>query len=554
MKITTSGLSTTIMIFLLGIAIFVVFCAVVVLSLTPPVARDALIHHLAIPKLWLKNGGFYETSWASYSYYPMNLDLLYLIPLYFQNDIIPNFIHMAFGLGTAFLIYAYIKNMRGHLAGLFGAFIFISTPVVIRMSTVAYVDLGLTFFVTASVFSFVRWRKSQYEDRKWLLISALAMGLALGVKYNALIVWLFLSFAVVFVYSRDTSRQIPALKEGVLYFAVSLIVFSPWLVKNYMLTGNPLYPLFSGIFNIFNTDSANGAFSLASGKNYIGIFKIREMMYGESFWETLLTPIRFFFQGQDNSDRFFDGVLNPLLIIFVPFAFLKRAYSKNNLLLLFLSIFIILMTFFLDHLRVRYILPAIPFLTVLTVIGIFNIQDWAAGKSFPFRHAVTTALLCLIVFLAGKNFFYLNNYFETVRPLNYVLGSESRDDYIKRHVQSYSAISFINKNTPSESRIRLILLAGRGYYLNRYYEEDGSFGMDIIRKLVEKSGDEKALRQFLQKLDCTHLLVNQILVNRFVKINYGEQTARKLYEQINEVTKKVYEGEGHAVYQINAPL
>jgi len=55
----------------------------VLLCLTPPVSRDALIHHLAIPKLWIRHGGFIETPWADYSYFPMNVDLLYLVPLLF---------------------------------------------------------------------------------------------------------------------------------------------------------------------------------------------------------------------------------------------------------------------------------------------------------------------------------------------------------------------------------------------------------------------------------------------------------------------------------------
>ena len=85
----------------------------IILNLTPPIARDALIHHLAIPKLWLLNGGFYEIKWADFSYYPMNVDLLYLIPLYFHNDFIANFIHMGFGIGTALLVYHYLNNKIG---------------------------------------------------------------------------------------------------------------------------------------------------------------------------------------------------------------------------------------------------------------------------------------------------------------------------------------------------------------------------------------------------------------------------------------------------------
>jgi hypothetical protein len=136
-----------------------------IINLTPPIARDALIHHLAIPKLWLKNGGFYDIKWADFSYFPMNIDLLYIIPLYFNKDFIANFIDMGFGIGTALMVYQYLNNKMNHIAGLLGILVFLSTPIVIRSSTQAYVDLGLTFFTTASILAFIRYRDGEFKGR-----------------------------------------------------------------------------------------------------------------------------------------------------------------------------------------------------------------------------------------------------------------------------------------------------------------------------------------------------------------------------------------------------
>jgi hypothetical protein len=71
----------------------VLIVSIVILSCVPPVSKDALVHHLAIPKLYLKHGGIYEIPFMPFSYYPMNLELLYMIPLFFGNDIVPKFIH-----------------------------------------------------------------------------------------------------------------------------------------------------------------------------------------------------------------------------------------------------------------------------------------------------------------------------------------------------------------------------------------------------------------------------------------------------------------------------
>ncbi|MBU2623293.1 MAG: hypothetical protein KKD92_13335, partial [Proteobacteria bacterium] len=88
-------LSNYIYIILAGVAA-VLAVSVIILSSVPPVSRDALTHHLAVPKLYLNHGGMYEIPSVIFSYYPMNLDLLYLIPLYFGNDIVPKYIHFLF--------------------------------------------------------------------------------------------------------------------------------------------------------------------------------------------------------------------------------------------------------------------------------------------------------------------------------------------------------------------------------------------------------------------------------------------------------------------------
>ncbi len=297
---------------LLCTAIFTILAAEAIINLTPPIDRDALIHHLAIPKLWLKNGGFYEIKWAGFSYFPMNVDILYLIPLYLNKDFLAKFIHMAFGLGTAVLIFAYLRKRISVIAGLLGVVVFLSTPMIFRLSTEVYVDLGLIFFTTASILALIRYFDGECAEFGWLLISAVCMGLALGTKYNAMIVWFFLTLAVIFICSRQTGRQWNSIKYGAVFFLVSLAVFSPWLIKNYILTGNPFHPLMGAIFNKGASVTSEGVRSLVYGHTYMGLFQIRENMFGEGFWETLLIPVRYFFQGQDNNPRYFDGVLNPL--------------------------------------------------------------------------------------------------------------------------------------------------------------------------------------------------------------------------------------------------
>lgn len=519
------------------------------LALTPPIARDVLIHHLAIPKIWLIQGGFYETPWAGFSYYPMNLSLLYLVPLYFGNDIIPNFIHLSFGIGTAFLLYGYLNKKSGKLAGLLGALIFISLPTILRTATTAYVDVGLVFFTTLSILACLYWRDSEYKKIGWLLISAVAMGLALGTKYSALPAWFFLTLAIVFIYSRDTGGQGRALRYGLVFFLVSLLVFSPWLIKNAILTGNPFYPLYQSVFNAGGA-SLSEAYVEASAGSGMGMFKMRQMLFGDNFLETLLIPLRFFLQGQDHTPQYFDGVLNPVLIFIAPFAFMNRKMKTDKLLFLAFAAFFILLAFFMDKHRIRYILPAVPLVIILTVIGFVNISNWIMEKSKPLRMLGMAAFAGVLIGMIGFNAVYAKNYFTKISPVDYILQKESRDDFIARHDGSYRAVRFINKSTPANTRIRLILLAGRGYYLDRSYDDDASFGMNVIGRMVSLSSDEQAFQKYLQSLNCTHFLMRYDLFMQFLADNYGQEELERLFDLLAKTSLIIYRDEYCAVVQI----
>ena len=131
--------------------VFMLICSIIVLASVPPVSKDALTQHLAVPKLYLKHGDIYEIPFMPSSYNPMNLDLLYLIPLYFGNNIIPKFIHFIFALLTAWLIFDYLKRRTDIIYALTGVLFFLSIPIIVKLSITVYVDLGLIFFSTASL-------------------------------------------------------------------------------------------------------------------------------------------------------------------------------------------------------------------------------------------------------------------------------------------------------------------------------------------------------------------------------------------------------------------
>ena len=154
--------------------------------------------------------------------------------------------------------------------------------------------------------------------------------------------------------------------------------------------------------------------------------------------------------------------------------------------------------------------------------------------------------------MMGRNILYINNYFQDIRPLNYILNKESRDEFITRHDSSYSTIKYINTHTPENAKVRLVLLAGRGYYLDRVYDDDSSYGMDVIRGLAASSNDDKSFRAYLNSLGCTHMLIRVDLFHQFLRNNYSSDTANRLFRQLRNTMNTIYNSNGYSVMEVTS--
>ena len=548
----------------------VLIISVIILSYVPPVSRDALTHHLAVPKLYLKHGGIYEIPELIFSYYPMNLDLLYLIPLSFGNDIIPKFIHFSFALMTAWLIFSYLKKRIDTCYALFGVLLFLSLPVIIKLSITVYVDLGLYYFSTASLVYLFKWIEKDFKI-KYLIYSAIWCGLALGTKYNGLIVLFLLTFFVPFIYLRSihsgTYSQSRAIGYSTVFMIVSLMVFSPWMIKNYIWTNNPIYPLYDSLFNTKkvvpiqikapDTDSLDSARNASDvvkkPKGRWGHFAVRKIVYGEKWWETALIPIRVFFQGKDDNPKYFDGRLNPILFIFPFFAFIRlkknvHALRLEKKILVIFSVLFLLVVFFQTDMRTRWVGPIIPPLVILSILGLHEII-----AAINERYSGTAAkslkgfVFVFMTFLVSLNVFYIIDLFKIVKPMSYIDGRLGRDEYIEKYRQEYAAINYANKNLPDNAKVQCMFLGNRSYYIDR----EVVFDYSLASKAVIQEESPERIFINLKKRKITHLLIRHDLFNKWLQDNYNEREKEVISHFFKNHVELIYSKNGHGLYQLD---
>ena len=513
---------------------------IIVLSLVPPVSKDALVHHLAVPKLYLQHGGMYEIPSMVFSYFPMNLDLLYMLPLICENDIAPKLIHFSFALLTAGLIFCYLKRRINRLWALLGVLLFLSTPIIIKLSITAYVDLGLIFFSTASIMCLFRWIKSGFKNR-YLVLSGLFCGLAMGTKYNGIVTFGILSAFVPFIFSRysesDGRYTSSCVRAGIFIF-VSLLIFSPWMIRNWQWQKNPIYPLYGGVFYKLKQIAAPSMPSSNRDENREDVDKkacskrtfaddsppgtlaMRRLVYGETGLQILMLPARIFFEGKDGIPQFFDGKLNPLLIILPFFAFLgtrsridlRRIKGEKNIWLLFAVLFFSFVLF-TTVLRIRYIAPVIPPLVILSVFGLHNLVEYLLSiKNRTARRSAITSTAIVVFFCLGINVKYLVGQFDHIKPISYLSGDLNRHEYIEKFRFEYSAMRFINENLPQNAKIGFLFIGKRGYYCDREYIPDNA---GRFRQIVNSAKTPFDVYSGLKKLEMTHILVQMKFFNQW---------------------------------------
>lgn len=505
----------------------------VLLGSLPPTSRDELTHHLAIPKLYAKAGSIIEVPMAPYSYYPMLLDMLYTPWLYWGYDFVPSWIHGLFAFFTGLLLYADLSRRMNAVYGLLGFFFFISTPVVLRLSHWGYVDLGVTFYTTGSLLCLLRWR----EDRtalRWLALSALSLGFALATKPNGLVAALVIAFLFIGLSAKSPGENV--LKELALFAGLALVPYLPWLAKNWWQTGNPFFPLLANLFG--GHSAAPGG---AAGFSELGIFARRELLYGENIWQMLALPLRVFFSGQDDHPQFFDGVLTPILIGFLPWVFKGKWYEEKKHLFLF-SLLYLAYAVFLVEVRIRYILLIVPALAALSIYGIFNVY---------LRMRRPVCLAAVLLAFGAWHGSYLWHYFHAADPVGYLTGRENRQAYLTRMLPEYAAFRYIERETSPSAKIYLLFVGRRAYYCERDYLHDygdlPGYLAGAIRSAKAPADVEKSLRQ----LNITHLMVRGDLLAEFLGNNLTPGQIMIWNQFASTHLTPVFAERGYSVFQLD---
>ena len=184
----------------------------------------------------------------------------------------------------------------------------------------------------------------------------------------------------------------------------------------------------------------------------------------------------------------------------------------------------------------------VPPLIILLVYGVFNIYTRIKRPVILFAG--------LFVFAAWHGV-YLWKYIAEAAPWPYLIGAESRDDYLSRTLPEYPTFRFINRETTANARIYLLFVGRRAYYCQRNYFHDGADLPGFLLGAIRSAKNTEQLAQSFRQKQITHLMIREDLLSRFLNDNLTPNQARLWNEFTANRLRLSFRESGHAVYQLN---
>ena len=215
-------------------------------SLTPEKGIDALYYHLYYPKVYLESGTMILPARGSrlFSLFPHLASMIYLLPVSLGLTNVAQIFHYFLGLCSIVILFLLLKKifrLKDYLIPL----LFYSPILVGSISRSAYSDFFITFYLGLFLLAFLKifkkkrlLEKKDSFKRKIIFVCGLMLGGCLSIKIQSLAL-IPLLFLFLFFYQR---KYINIFWKIVL---ISLIVVIPWYGRSLVITGNPIFPIFS---------------------------------------------------------------------------------------------------------------------------------------------------------------------------------------------------------------------------------------------------------------------------------------------------------------------
>ena len=464
-------------------ALFAGFPVLLMGAFIPDPFYDSLSYHLALPQTYLAAGKLVPVPDNVHSAFPQTAEMLYALGMGLgKSDALPLLLQLA---GGAAVIAALLHRggSAGRRTGALAAAIWFSAPIVMENLRFAKSDLFLALWVTLAYLALEDWEPGSPLRRA--APAAIFAGLAVATKYTGAVFAAGL-WAALFV----RSRALPArerVRTLALFAGLALLPVLPWLVRNILVFGNPLYPFFQEL----------SGFRYMRPENW-AVFRAEQSQFsaGAFRWSDLaLTFWRQTFSGHEYPSMNFIG---PVWLAALPAALLFGLEEKKMRAALLWCCAFALFGASRTSLARYFFLPVLPVLSLA-------LAGSAAAAPEGFFRRTYGLLLAAGILLCGAG--WLPALERAAYGRTALAGLSEEKTRLLYSPGTYDAAVWMDANLPRDCRL-LLVGETRGRLYPRPLTAPSVHNEHLLSRLVNEGEDPDGLYRRLLSSGFTHILFN----------------------------------------------
>lgn len=470
----------------------------------PNLDCDASLVHLILPKIYLFNGGIVDAWWTRGPFLPQSQHALYSGMILFattfglRGDLVSNYLSLFQLIGIALLL-GDIIGKRG--AAMIAFALMLAFPVMRWSAGTVYMDIPNAWYIALAGFSVVLTLQALLRRNQRYAPFAFLIGLFSGMAFSVKHIAGFSLFPIFFLaflcglcgYIKGKIALKQAAIAAVIAAAVFFIPFMVFYARNFILTGDPLFPFLS-------FREPNGYYW--SQESYDGFRgAITHWTQGREWYSPFLA---FWSVGTDESaySDTYQFPIGPVLFVYVILGILGLIGALFSKQLrdwrIIAPLFLCLMQFVLWYFSspvIRYLLPTLVLVCIPPVALLWLAPKWLKG-------GILIPLIAASVYFQRKEHFI---FYASQPPVTHA----ELEPHLTNRVMTGHQLNWLNTHADKAATVYSYGDACDWLYYPRAFVGDW-FGLWNFSELYRAEKNREALLEFFASAGIGFILENRL--------------------------------------------
>jgi hypothetical protein len=484
--------------YLLAAFIAVLVALQLTVALTPLIFYDLAAYHFLAPSEFLRTGSLTHIPWNLQTNSPLAIQLTIGMSLALDGSgQLAKLLFAALGCLIGAGTYELIRP-AGRRAALLATLFVLCYPQFWIMQSLGVVDLSIAAFL---IFGAV-WLRQALQDHAWqpAIYSGISFGIALGSRYQAVILTSLIVATILVEHLFRAQRLLPSrrvIQQLILVGLLVTVFVCPWIIRNNVHVGNPVYPFMQGIFG-------GSEWSMAQDS------RLRTEALGPQLKDlpaaqAILSPVMLLFASPSNRLLGTIILLGALIALASPSREIRITAILGLVGLIFWGL--IRPTAGVPLLRYNLATLALLLAAAGAVLG--------SGK-IPAKAGVTIAAV-----LSCGSFMLSMVQLQRFMPVAQALTEPQTWEALREaNVPAWAAMEYANQHLdPVRDKI-LVIGETRAFWLHIPFVAPSAFNGPQLDEIFGGNSEPSAWKQKVEHLGITHLLISYPEFQR-LHMNYG---------------------------------